>query len=1019
MSCVNHKNIISVVTDGVVCLIMCCFSFYVSAQESITFQHYSAMDGLPDNRVNSIIQDKEGFIWIGTNGGLCRFDGHEFLKYYYDAKNPNSVSGNYIKDLAEHSDGTLWIATGDGGICSLSKDRKKFTRYYSDTLYKVSVNINCITLSKNERRVYIGMENGGLHYLDVATGVISPALPPSSPNSSSVYDILEESDDMIYYGQSAYGMRRLNKGISEESKIDLSYPHPAYTISCFYRDSDKNIWMGAWSDRLFKLNSYDEYPEEFALYGNKIPNLSGNEIICINESADKKLWLGTKLGGLFIFDRNTSQFSQYEANRSNPLSLKGNAIFSIFRDKSNRMWIGTEEGVNIYDPALNKFEINYLNYENYCKIHCFLQEGDSLYIGTDKGIYLKHTNGETSHYPIERFNKNENVRSLFRDSRGRLWIGTQNGIYHWNDRIKNIERIPNAVHKNIDHNHISSSYVTKILEYPLNGKPCIWAFVLGYGCLIFPDDHSSFAFVPSTQNSFENLVRNVYVDKENRMWITGAILGASIVQPNTKELLPNRTERLQIIPVSSQKIETTNAYDFIEVNGKYWFGSRGRGLVHLPLAEGEPALTVPDKMPRNIQGINSDKSGNIWFLSSQGIGKFSPSNNSIRFFDDRSGVATQGLAGFIYKDNKEQLYCGGNGFYIKFRPEEVQASTEVPRLIFTHFQVMDQPSDSLLSSSHIYLDHLENTIKITTTSLNFTNPTLTEYLYKLEGLYDEWISNGFDNEITFTGLPPGDYTLNVLSKNSAGLMSETAAVLRFTISPPFYKTWLFYIVMFLIVAAIAFVFYQNRVRQLMAILKMRNKIARDLHDDVGSTLGSISIYSEAIKQQLKGKMNESAAATLEKIGNSSRLMIEQMSDIVWSVDPQHDTMEHLVERMQNFGSDLFATTHMHFTLNVEKECFSKKLDMEERKSIFLIYKEALYNSLKYSGGSEINVSLNTIDGHVTLHITDNGKGFNHENAYSYNGNGLRNMAFRAKNIGAILKIHSEEGWGTDISLIIK
>jgi len=977
------------------------------------------MDGLPDNLVSSVLQDQEGFIWIGTSGGLCRFDGHEFQTYYYDQNNPKSVCGNNIKDLALHSDGTLWIGTGDGGLCSLGKDRKTFVRHISQTLYRRSVNINCLLFNKDESKIYIGMENAGLHFLDLKTGIIESAVPEEKSNKSSVYDIMEDSEGQIYFGQSSSGIQRLKNGIIEKSDLSLAFPHPAYAISCFFQDSSKNIWMGAWSDRLFKLNSFNKEPEEFAMYGNKEPNLSGNEIICINEGQDKKLWLGTKLGGLFIFDPVTNLFNNYGSNRSNPLSLKGYTVRCIFKDKDNRMWVGSEEGLNIYDPLLNKFSVNYLSDENNCKVFSFLQEGDSLFIGTEKGLYLKHANGSVTRHTLDRFFNSEEVRSLFRDHKGRLWIGTQNGLYHWNNKTKNVDLIPNQAHPTIKHNNISSSYVTKILEYPMQGKLCVWAFILGYGCLVFPDDIKSYAFVPSSDQSLENLVRNVYIDSHNKMWVTGTILGASIVMPFTKTPNSSSAEILTLDPISAKRIGVTNAFDMIDVQGKIWFGFRGRGIVNLPLNENDAPIKVPNLIPKNIQGLNADLSGNIWFLSALGIGKYSTDNNTIRFFDSGSGVPTEGLAGLIYSDKKNRLYCGGNGFYIRFNPNEIKSNLEVSKLIFTHFQVMDQQSDSLLLLPGIYLNHNENSIKITVTSLNFTNPSENEYIYKLVGLYEEWISNGTNNVISFTGLPPGEYKLSVLSKNGEGIMSQNASLLNFTISRPFYRTWLFYTLLLLIISGVAYAFYRNRVRQLMAIIKVRNKIARDLHDDVGSTLGSISIYSEAIKQQLKGSMSEFSESTLDKIGTSSRLMIEQMSDIVWSVDPQHDTMEHLVERMQNFGGDLFATTDIHFTLEVEKECFSKKLDMEERKSIFLIYKEALYNSLKYSGGNEIKVTLKNISSEINLRISDNGRGFNPENALSYNGNGLRNMTFRAQNIGATIQIKSEDGWGTDITLILK
>lgn len=990
----------------------------LGAVKSISFLHYGATEGLPDNRVNAIVQDQAGFVWIGTSGGLCRFDGHEFLSYFFDQNNSNSVCGNYIKDLELQSDGTLWIATGDGGLCSLSPDRKFFRRYESGSMYKTSYNVNCIEMTADEKFLYIGMENGGLHMLNVTTGAVVQALPDTEPNSGSVYDILALPSGEVYYSQSAFGFRRLVNGRVEKSPVNMSYPHPAHTISCFFSDSQNRMWMGAWSDRLFRQENFTSPLIEYSMYGNQMPNLSGNEILTIDESADKRLWLGTKLDGLFLFDPATGLFTHYDSNRANPHALRGNTVFCIFRDRDNRMWVGTDEGLNIYDPAINRFSVNYLSYENDCQVYCFLSESDSLFIGTEKGLYIKSGNGSLTHYKIDRFYQGEEVRSLFRDSNQRLWIGTQHGIYFWNNKSKNIERIPNAVNPVINHTNITSSYVTRVIEYPFQGKMAIWAFVLGHGVLIFPDDKVSYAFLPKAGTSVENLVRNVYVDSQNRLWVTGSVLGASIVLPFSGTPNPYQAIPLEIQPVASVNLGVKNGFDVVDFSGKYWLSSRGRGLLNMPLDPNEKPEVIPDFPLRNVYGINTDKSGNIWFLSALGIGRYVPQNKSLRFFDERSGVPTDGLSGLLYKGSNGNIYCGGNGFFISFEPEKITSQSKNPITRLTHLVVMDEPSDSLLFSKNFKLDHDRNTLRIAVSSLNFTNPSMDEYLYKLEGLYEEWISNGTNNIIAFTGLPPGDYVLSVVTRNSEGVTSEVPATLAFTISPPFYNTWFFYLLMAALVGLIGYAFYRNRVRQLMAIMNMRDKIARDLHDDVGSTLGSISIYSEAIKQQMKGKMSDFSASTLEKIGVSSRLMIEQMSDIVWSVDPQRDTMEHLVERMQNFGSDLFAATDISFNLEVDKGSFSKKLDMEARKSIFLIFKEALYNSLKYSGGSAVNVKMTSSGGKITLVISDNGKGFNPDNAASYNGNGLRNMMFRAKNINADLQIKSEDGWGTDVILVI-
>lgn len=210
----------------------------------------------------------------------------------------------------------------------------------------------------------------------------------------------------------------------------------------------------------------------------------------------------------------------------------------------------------------------------------------------------------------------------------------------------------------------------------------------------------------------------------------------------------------------------------------------------------------------------------------------------------------------------------------------------------------------------------------------------------------------------------------------------------------------------LALAGMGYAFYRYRISQLLKLQAIRNKIARDLHDDIGSTLGSISVFSEAAKQLLQQEKTEKAQNMLLKIGETSREMIENMSDIVWSVNPKNDAAKHLMDRMRVFAGDLVASSEIQLNFNADTNAEDVKLSMEQRKNIFLIFKETVYNTIKYSGGKNLYIDIKKDASHLRIIIRDDGKGFDVNNYTSKNGNGIKNMRFRAEEVNAKYHIES-------------
>ena len=312
----------------------------------------------------------------------------------------------------------------------------------------------------------------------------------------------------------------------------------------------------------------------------------------------------------------------------------------------------------------------------------------------------------------------------------------------------------------------------------------------------------------------------------------------------------------------------------------------------------------------------------------------------------------------------------------------------------------------------ITLTYNQNVISFEFAALNFFHPERNQYAYMLEGYDKDWIyTDAGKPYANYTNLDPHSYTFKVKGSNNDGVWNNIPATIKLIITPPFWQTWWFRIL--LMSAGVAFVYgyYRNRINQILLLQKIRNKIAADLHDDIGSTLNSISVYSEVAK---KDPSQQNFA--LDMIGESSRKVIESMSDIVWSINPENDGFDKIILRMRSLSYNMMKAKKIEFTFRTDETLNEIKLPMEMRRNFYLIFKEAMNNLVKYSRAQRASVLLTRNNREITCIIHDDGIGF--DAMAKFNGNGLNNIRRRAKEIDARLNIESKKGNGTNIELIM-
>src|SRR4030095_14537810 len=311
------------------------------------------------------------------------------------------------------------------------------------------------------------------------------------------------------------------------------------------------------------------------------------------------------------------------------------------------------------------------------------------------------------------------------------------------------------------------------------------------------------------------------------------------------------------------------------------------------------------------------------------------------------------------------------------------------------------------------LAHNNNTLGIYFKGISSSGTNGLKYSYQLQGLENIWSNPSSIDFVSFAKLPPGKYVFKVKAQLPNTNWSEPA-VFSFTIMSPFWMRWWFIGLCVIVLSGFIYSIYKYRINQLKKLLVIRTKISQDLHDEIGSTLTSINILSKVSQNNLE-KDRSKSSELLQKISEQSADMQQSMSDIVWSIRPDNDKMENLVIRMREYLGQTAEARNMQVQFFADEKVLNESLSMQHRQHIFLIFKEAVNNAVKYSGGKTVTVFLGRENSHIRLSVKDDGMGFNATRITS--SSGLKNMQARAKELHGTLHIRSDAESGTEVELI--
>jgi signal transduction histidine kinase/sugar lactone lactonase YvrE len=474
---------------------------------------------------------------------------------------------------------------------------------------------------------------------------------------------------------------------------------------------------------------------------------------------------------------------------------------------------------------------------------------------------------------------------------------------------------------------------------------------------------------------------------------------------------------------------------FEDPQGRFWIGTTN-GLNLLDRSAGTLSVyTSRDGLPNNmIYGILADGKGNLWMSTNKGIARFTPGTGRFRCFDLYDGLQSNEFnQGAWHRSRSGELLFGGVDGFNSFYPDNIVENTIAPPVLITTFKVADKivPFDRPVSDmDEVEVPWQENVFSLDFVALGYREPAKNQYAYMLEGFDKQWVHCGTRRYAAYTNLDGGSYVFRVKGSNNDGLWNEKGAAVHIRVIPPPWRTWWAYVLYVLFAVAAVVAIIQFRVRRVLAVERLRQRIAADLHDDIGSGLTRISLLSDILRQQLQSGRGDADAPSdafttsgrgieggIGRIGVISRELTESMTDVVWSIDPRNDSLEKLLQRILLFAVEMCESKEIELEYSAPAAADQRRrIGSDVARCVLLLVKESVNNLVRHSGCARASLAIGIASGALTIRVRDDGRGFDAEQLKRING--LENMRARAAKLGGTLEIRSAPGEGTTLEASI-
>jgi ligand-binding sensor domain-containing protein/signal transduction histidine kinase len=1013
----------------------------------VRFAHVSFGEGPSSSSIKGIIQDSQGFLWFGTQDGLKRYDGYRFRDYRKQDGNPNGLSGTAISALFLDRSGTLWVAS-DWFLDRYDPATERFVpaRTGSGGPMRFGAGINNINQDSNGT-IWLSTTTG-LFRLDPGTGSLShydhqPG-DPASLSSDLVKSTFEEKDGTFWVatteGLDVFDRRTarvtdripLNPPTAKtamgtaiprlrgDQPIKLMVDHAGVLWAIFpfggglatvdrkahkliayafngagvdsfidgiQEDREGSLWLASSADGLLKLDRTRRLVVRYRNNPLDPGSLSSDNVQALFEDREGNIWVGTQGGDLNRFTSRPPPFKRYRHEPGNPNSLLKDEVTSVYEDSRGILWVGNRVALNRIDRKTGQYTIYRTaggpgELSNTYVISIVEDHSGYLWFGTSGGG-LNRFDGRTGQFKVYRHDpadpgslSDDLVYSLFVDREGAFWVGTDNGLDRFDPATERFQAYK-AAEPNM------SSY------------------------------------------------RAIGEDRAGRLWLATVLSGLHRFDP--------ATGRFTVYQHSSAPGSLSNDWVntvCIDRLGIVWAGTQS-GLNRLdPATDKFLVYDERNGLPNsNLSGILEDARGNLWIGTNKGLSRFDPVSGRFTNYYLSDGLPSNEFyrRNGVFKSKTGEMFFSSTGGLAAFFPDRVIENSDPPPVVLTDFLLADDSvriadssplHQSISLTRSLTLEPKQNIFSFEFSALSFANPSRNRYRYRLEPLETVWKERDSSHRtVTYTTLPPGDYTFRVQGSNNRGTWNDTGASVHIRILPPWWATWTFRAACFLSVVAAILSLHFYRLREIARQLNLRfeerlaerTRIAQELHDTLLQGFLSASMQLHVTNDNLPE--NSPAKASLSRILELMSRVIEEGRNAVRGLRLLHGDsgLEQLFSRIaqENPPKD-------EITYHVVAEGPSRSLHPLVRDEVYRIGREAVINAFQHSHGSRVELTVEYASRCLRVLVRDDGCGI--DPALLRSGRdghwGLAGMRERAERIGAQLHVWSDAARGTEVEVTV-
>ncbi|HEV7747196.1 MAG TPA: two-component regulator propeller domain-containing protein [Pyrinomonadaceae bacterium] len=934
-------------------------------------------NGLPQNTVHSIAQTSDGYIWIGTEAGLARFDGVTFT--IFDKQNTPQIKSNYIRALLADRQGALWIGTAEGLVRRLNGNFTLFT-----TNEGLPSNTIQAIYEDREGNLWVATATGlGLF----KSGGLTTFTTRERLIGGSIQALFEDAEGALWIA-TPYGVGRVKDGAFTNYTVRDGLG--SNSVRAIQQDRDGRLWFGSLGGltslsrgRFTTYTTRDGLPNEriISLYAGKDgallvgtasglcrfadgrftdlnagEALSTNTILSLLEDLEGNLWIGTESAGLNLL--KDTKFTTYTAQTG----LSGDVIKSIYQDHEGNTWIGTDGGgLNMLKDGKVSVYTTRDGLSSNVVLALFGDSGGNLWAGTPDGL-SRYAHGKFTSFTAADGLTNNDVRSITADHSGNLWIGTRGGL-------------------------------TRMKE----------------------GEFKTFTEVDGLPN---DLITTLYVDAKGALWI-GTLGGLSRFMNNEFTTLTTRDGLTSDAVISLYE----------DSEDTLWIGTNGGGLNRLKDGKITAYTMLNGLLDDTVYRIMEDGRNNLWLSCRKGIFHIEK-----KALDDFANGRISSIVPVAYgtADGMITRECSGGGDPAGWKsidgklwfatikgvamidPERIKINSRPPPVVIEQVRIDDQ---SITRGDRVELPSGARRLEFYYTAPSFVAPEKVRFKYKLEGFDKDWIDSGTRRIAYYTNLRPGSYNFRVIASNNDGVWNQTGAAFSLYLKPYFYQTYWFYAVCVLALLATASLLYRLRVRgmqrQFGAVLAERTRIAREIHDNLAQEMSGISVQLEVVARTMPADA-ESAIAHLDNARRQVRHGIAEARRYVW--DLRSPALENNDLRSALSETARRLTSETDIEARVEVNGTFRPLPPLVEDNLLRIGQEAINNAVKHADPQEISVNLIFAARRVQLSVRDDGRGFDKQGAA--NGKtghfGLIGMRERAEQLGGTFSVRSSAGGGTEV-----